>query len=366
MNFTDKSGTQRTFTKDGYLVVPATLSKVGVFDYLATELGEQGSGVKKVARTEQSLFTDATIASFEGMPITLGHPTEDVTAKNWKQLAVGSVRNVKRDGDMLAGEAWIYDENAIKQIQEKGIEELSCGYSCDVLPSQLQDADFEMSPMIGNHIAIVAKGRCGNSVKIADEGIKMGKNRRFLDQLLGAFGIKLTDDQAKKVDETEQPEDGEKPAEGEKTQTEKTTPSGEKTPEDKEQETDKDKEKPSVKDEALAKELVELRAENQRLKDTAVRAAVLAEAKAVNSNLTFADSDTVRQIQEKVILDSGMMNVDTLKTFNDDQVKGVYESAKAVMQKLNDKALGATILKDSQSINTGINFNDAYNAKGGK
>lgn len=101
---------------------------------MATELGEQGSGVKKVARTEQSLFTDATIASFEGMPITLGHPTEDVTAKNWKQLAVGSVRNVKRDGDMLAGEAWIYDENAIKQIQEKGIEELSCGYSCDVFP----------------------------------------------------------------------------------------------------------------------------------------------------------------------------------------------------------------------------------------
>lgn len=42
MKFTDKTtqaATQRTITKDGFLVVPATISKVGVFDYLATELG---------------------------------------------------------------------------------------------------------------------------------------------------------------------------------------------------------------------------------------------------------------------------------------------------------------------------------------
>lgn len=59
MKFTDKTtqaATQRTITKDGFLVVPATISKkVGVFDYLATELGLKEDGIKKVARTEKSL-----------------------------------------------------------------------------------------------------------------------------------------------------------------------------------------------------------------------------------------------------------------------------------------------------------------------
>ena len=66
MKFTDKTTqttTQRTITKDGFLVVPATISKVGVFDYLATELGLKEDGIKKVARTENSLFSDETINS---------------------------------------------------------------------------------------------------------------------------------------------------------------------------------------------------------------------------------------------------------------------------------------------------------------
>ena len=68
MKFTDsttQAKTHRTITKDGFLVVPATISKVGVFDYLASELGLKEDGIKKVARTEKSLFSDETIKSFE-------------------------------------------------------------------------------------------------------------------------------------------------------------------------------------------------------------------------------------------------------------------------------------------------------------
>lgn len=201
MKFTDKTtqaATQRTITKDGFLVVPATISKIGVFDYLATELGLKEDGIKKVARTEKSLFNDETIKSFENATLTVGHPKDGVNAKNWKQLSVGVVRNVKRVGDELTAEAWIYDEQAIKTVQEHGVEQLSCGYDCDIKPSTVQDADFEMSPMIGNHVAIVAKGRCGGSVKLADEDKTiMGKTAKILDAFLGAFGIKLSDEQKK-------------------------------------------------------------------------------------------------------------------------------------------------------------------------
>ena len=194
MRLTDKAQTTRSFTKDGFLVVPAKLSKTGVFNYLGSELGKTEKETYQLARTENSLFTDETISSFENAPITVGHPEEDVTAENWKQLAVGSMRNVKRDGEYLVGEAWIYDSAAIKQIEQFGIDELSCGYRSELLPSQEQGIDFEIAPMVGNHIAIVANGRCGDTCKLADEkkGKAMSTTRKFLDARLGAFGTKLS------------------------------------------------------------------------------------------------------------------------------------------------------------------------------
>ena len=205
MRLTDKAQTTRSFTKDGFLVVPAKLSKTGVFDYLGSELGKTEKETYQLARTENSLFTDETISSFENAPITVGHPKDDVTAENWKQLAVGSMRNVKRDGEYLVGEAWIYDSAAIKQIEQFGIDELSCGYRSELLPSREQGVDFEIAPMVGNHIAIVANGRCGDTCKLADEqkGKAMSTTRKFLDAFLGAFGTKLSDEQVKAVEESE-------------------------------------------------------------------------------------------------------------------------------------------------------------------
>lgn len=221
MRLTDKAQTTRSFTKDGFLVVPAKLSKTGVFNYLGSELGKTEKETYQLARTENSLFTDETISSFENAPITVGHPEEDVTAENWKQLAVGSMRNVKRDGEYLVGEAWIYDSAAIKQIEQFGIDELSCGYRSELLPSQEQGIDFEIAPMVGNHIAIVANGRCGDTCKLADEkkGKAMSTTRKFLDALLGAFGTKLSDEQAKAVEESE----AGKSAEEQKKEDEKST-----------------------------------------------------------------------------------------------------------------------------------------------
>ena len=139
MRITDKAiatDSQRVITKDGYMIVPAIISKIGVFDYLDTELSVgTKEEIKKVARTEKSLFSDETIKSFEGVPITIEHPAEGVNAHNWKKLSVGNVRNVKRVGDTLAAEAWIYDAQAISVIQQDGIEQLSCGYDCNLTDS---------------------------------------------------------------------------------------------------------------------------------------------------------------------------------------------------------------------------------------
>lgn len=314
MRLTDKAQTTRSFTKDGFLVVPATLSKLGVFDYHNKELGKDGEGIQRLARTEKSLFTDETIRSFENAPITVGHPEDDVTAENWKQLAVGSVRNVRRDGEHLAGEAWIYDAAAIKQIQKFGIKELSCGYRSELLPSQEQGVDFEMSPMIGNHIAIVADGRCGESCKLADEQkgqSKMSATRKFLDAILGAFGTKLSDEQAKAVEESEKESD----------------------------KTDEKPQEPPKEDKKLADE-VNVEALKQQLTE--------ANSKLQDEQKKLADAKAEIEELEKQVSDSN-------KTLKDTQ---------AELDKLKTgKSMGDQMMKDTQPQAVSFNFNDMYNKK---
>ena len=362
MKFTDKTTqatTQRTITKDGFLVVPATISKIGVFDYLATELGLREEGIKKVARTEKSLFSDETIKSFENATLTIGHPRDGVNAKNWKELSVGVVRNVKRVGDELRAEAWIYDEAAIKTVQEHGVEQLSCGYDCDIKPSTVQDADFEMSPMIGNHVAIVAKGRCGGGVKLADEDKTiMGKTAKFLDAFLGAFGIKLSDEQKKQIEDDEE----EKGKEGE------GKPEGEKKP----TEPKKEKEE-NVEKEEFEKKLAAKDAEIRQLKDAqakqeadAKQAAVLADAKVVFKEVKFADNATVREIQESAVVAQGIFTKDEVAKLSDEEISGAYQTAKSVIAKLSDerKSLGSILLGDAATGNAvpSIDFNKTYNS----
>lgn len=314
MRLTDKAQTTRSFTKDGFLVVPATLSKLGVFEYHNKELGKDGEGIQRLARTEKSLFTDETIRSFENAPITVGHPEDDVTAENWKQLAVGSVRNVRRDGEHLAGEAWIYDAAAIKQIQQFGIKELSCGYRSELLPSQEQGVDFEMSPMIGNHIAIVADGRCGESCKLADEQkgqSKMSATRKFLDAILGAFGTKLSDEQAKAVEESEKESD----------------------------KTDEKSQEPPKEDKKLADE-VNVEALKQQLTE--------ANSKLQDEQKKLADAKVEIEELEKQVSDSN-------KTLKDTQ---------AELDKLKTgKSMGDQMMKDTQPQAVSFNFNDMYNKK---
>ena len=366
MKFTDNTAqvkTQRTITKDGFLVVPAIISKVGVFDYLATELGLKEEGIKKVARTEKSLFSDETIKSFENATLTVGHPKDGVNAKNWKQLSVGVVRNVKRVGDELTAEAWIYDESAIKTVQENGVEQLSCGYDCDIKPSTVQDADFEMSPMIGNHVAIVAKGRCGGSVKLADEDKTiMGKTAKILDAFLGAFGIKLSDEQKKQIEDDE-----EKGKEGEK------DPKSKAPTEPKKDESETDKKDDDVNKEEYEKKLAAKDAEIQQLKDAqakqeadAKQAAVLADAKTAFKDVKFADNATVREIQESAVVAQGIFTKDEVAKLSDAEISGAYQTAKAVVAKLagERKSLGSILLGDAamNKAAPSIDFNKTYNS----
>jgi hypothetical protein len=161
----------RTVTADGYLTAPATLARAGVFKYLAAELGltdRKPNDVINVYRSADAL-AKAT-ETFESQTITLDHKWTN--AKNWRDNAVGDVRDVEMQGDAMIGTLIIRDDGAIKAIDEAKMTQLSNGYAARLLRRAGkhlgQDYEYEQTDFHGNHIAIVGAARCGSECRIGD------------------------------------------------------------------------------------------------------------------------------------------------------------------------------------------------------
>ena len=121
-------------TSEGILIcrnVP--IARIGQQDYLARELQLDGDPNKLVSvmRYEDDVFDKATLASFEGKPVTDGHPAESVAPENFGRLAKGHVQNVRREGDFIVADLHINDANLISDIQNGVKKEVSCGYLCN-------------------------------------------------------------------------------------------------------------------------------------------------------------------------------------------------------------------------------------------
>lgn len=156
-------------TPEGYLVcVDSILARTGKQTYRRNELFHDGDDTEvEVDRTPEEVFSEATLASFENKPVTVEHPDEDVNINNYKEYAVGFVRDVKRgevDGqDVILGTLVITDAQTIEEIENGEHTELSCGYDCDIL-----DEDNPSQKNIrGNHVALCEQGRAGIA-KIVD------------------------------------------------------------------------------------------------------------------------------------------------------------------------------------------------------
>lgn len=167
---------ERTYTDEGFLQVPARISRTGIQDYLAVEMGlsdREPTDIVKVYRPEEEVFADNSLSSFANKPVTDNHPPELVNAKNSKQYSVGfSGPEIMKDGMFVKALLNVTDEDAIKNI-ESGKVELSNGYTCDIdwTPGVTPDGeqyDAIQRNIKGNHIAIVERGRAGASCRVAD------------------------------------------------------------------------------------------------------------------------------------------------------------------------------------------------------
>lgn len=165
---------------EGYLIcVNVPIARSGSQQYLQDEIGQRGEKAVTVYRPEEEVFSPATMASFEGMPVTNDHPDDEggVNVENVQYLAKGHCQNVRRgtgkNKDLLIADLVITDPGTIEDVMN-GKREISCGYNYELSE---EDGKYVQRQIRGNHIAIVDKGRAGHRVCIQDSAPKKERSK---------------------------------------------------------------------------------------------------------------------------------------------------------------------------------------------
>ena len=182
-------------TDEGFLVcygVP--IARTGFMEYAPHEVPVEPDedGRVRIERTDAEVFHPDAMASYEGKPATVNHPSEDVTPVTWKSVAVGHAQNIRRGegeaNDLLLADLVITDQDAIALIRG-GLREISCGYDAEY--EQVAPGHGRQHNIRGNHIALVHQARCGSRCRINDNNEdtmpedKKTKMSKVLDSLRG-------------------------------------------------------------------------------------------------------------------------------------------------------------------------------------
>lgn len=162
------------------------IGRTGEQEYDKTERPEltpDALGKIIVRRTPEEVFSERSIASFEGMAVTIGHPRDFngdiifVAPENWRQLAHGHIQNVRRGegdkSDLLLADVIVKSPEGLQAIDD-GDDEVSCGYDADY--EEISPGLAIQSAITGNHLALVPNGRAGFRCKIGDAMPSTTKN----------------------------------------------------------------------------------------------------------------------------------------------------------------------------------------------
>lgn len=194
----ERLSARQSVTPEGFLLCEAVpIARIGTLLYDESELvNEDGplieggsGGLVTIERNADEVFRPETIASFEGKPVTLAHPEDFVNPSNWRELSMGITQNVRRgegvESDLMLADLLITDAKAIEDVRN-GLRQVSCGYDAEY--EQLAVGRGRQTNIVGNHVALVERGRCGPRCAIGDSDTMSKKQKRsFADRIRAAF-----------------------------------------------------------------------------------------------------------------------------------------------------------------------------------
>jgi len=203
--YTTRLGNTRYEMADGSLLCKdVPIARIGAQVYDESELpgiiGDE-DGEIVVTRDADEVFRPETLASFEGMAFTLGHPKDMVNPGNWKEHAHGHIQNVRRgtgdQSDLMLGDIHIKTAEGIQKVMD-GQDQISMGYDAEY--EQQAPGQARQHTIIGNHCASVPNGRAGIRCSIGDSTFMTTKNQGWFSQLKRAIKTKDADSLADLVD----------------------------------------------------------------------------------------------------------------------------------------------------------------------
>lgn len=170
-------------TDEGYLViVGCPIARTGFQEYSVKDLPQKAArqlGIDisnpnatiELYRPASEVFSPEFLASLNGKPITDNHPEDFVNKENYREVVMGHIQNPRRGPRLDNGEeALIADlhitaEPLISKVRNKQARDISLGYDYGI---RRMGKKIIQCDMLGNHNAIVPKGRAGNLVSIED------------------------------------------------------------------------------------------------------------------------------------------------------------------------------------------------------
>lgn len=189
----EQIGRTRFLTPEGFLFCEGVrIARTGSMLYRADEVPDiepSGAGMVTIQRSPEVLFDPNAIASFNGKPVTNDHPPQFVEPDTWRQYSIGTVLDPRRgegvEADYLIADLLITDRQGIDDVLA-GKLEVSCGY--DAPREQVKPGLGRQIKVIGNHVALVERGRAGPACAIQDQEPEMAvKKRSVFDRLRTAF-----------------------------------------------------------------------------------------------------------------------------------------------------------------------------------
>lgn len=190
----------RVIDDNGWINVEGNpISKVGVFDYLGSEIpgAPDPDKIYQVYRPAEELSRPETLESFKLIPFINNHTWLGAEGANPGDVGVDGIvgEKVYFDYPYLKANLRVFSDE-MKQELESGRTQLSPAYKYDVEHSP---GVFESQPYqyvqrnlrCGNHLARVDEGRTGPDVAVMDQAINQnsdGDKTMTLEELIAALG----------------------------------------------------------------------------------------------------------------------------------------------------------------------------------
>ncbi len=208
-NIADNIATTFKKSSDGFLDGQAIVTNVGVFTYR-----DKRGGFIRELRPPEEVFDEESIASLQMLPLTNGHPPVLVDENNIKKYQKGfSGDSITKNEYALSVPLKWTDKKTIMDIEEKGKNSISCGYTADLefTPGNWMGVPYDaiQRNIRYNHIAAVDKGRAGDLVKMRFDSDDFEDTEIYIMDINQDISIKKVDDtnqdiSTKKVDDINQ------------------------------------------------------------------------------------------------------------------------------------------------------------------